>query len=71
MKALFFAINLLIGLVGAVLGVATLVSFFGASHNFAVIVVGLTVLAMAGVCLCFCGDCLCLRRKQNHTHLAA
>lgn len=71
MKALFFAINLLIGLVGAFLGVAALVSFFGTSHSFAVIVVGLTVLSMAVVCLFFCGDCICSRRKHTHTHLAA
>jgi hypothetical protein len=64
MKALFFAINLIIGIVGVVLGIVAILSVFGASHNYAVALVGLSVLAMAGICLCFCGDCLCNRRKH-------
>ena len=65
MKALFFAINLIIGIVGVVFGGAAIMSYFGASHNYAVVLVGLSVLAMAGICLCFCGDCVCMRKKQN------
>jgi len=64
MKTLFFTINLIIGVVGVVLGGAALLSVFGASHNYTVALVGLGVLAMAGICLCICGDCLCTRRKQ-------
>ncbi len=65
MKALFFTINLFIGITGAVLGIAALLSVFGASHNYAVALVGLSALAMSGICLCFCGDCLCNRRKTH------
>ena len=66
MKVLFFAINLIIGIVGLVLGVASITSVFGASHNYhAVALIGLGLLAMAGICLCFCGDCVCLRKKQD------
>ncbi len=64
MKILFFAINLTIGVVGVILGIAALASVFGAMHNYTAALVGLSFLAMAGICLCFCGDCLCNRRKQ-------
>lgn len=66
MKIVFFAINLIIGIVGLVLGVASIMSVFGASHNYyAVALIGLGLLAMASVCLCFCGNCVCMSRKQN------
>ncbi len=66
MKILFFAINLIIGIVGLVLGVASITSVFGASHHYyAVALIGLGLLAMASVCLCFCGNCICMNRKQS------
>ena len=66
MKALFFAINLIIGIVGLTLGVASIVNVFGASHNYyAVALIGLGLVALAGVCLYVCGDCVCCKRKQN------
>ena len=66
MKILFFAINLIIGIVAFVLGVASITSVFGASHNYyAVALIGLGLLAMAVVCLHFCRDCVCMRKKQD------
>ena len=66
MKILFFAINLIIGLVGLGLGVVSIVTIFGASHNYyAVALIGLGLLAMAVVCLRVCGDCICSRKKQD------
>lgn len=66
MKVLFFAINLLIGVVGLVLGIASIMNVFGASHNYyTVALFGVGLVALAGVCLCFCGDCVCGKRKQN------
>lgn len=66
MKILFFAINLIIGIVAFVLGVASITSVFGASHNYyTVALFGLGLIALAGICLCFCGDCVCMRKKQD------
>lgn len=66
MKVLFFAINIIIGIVGLGLGVVSIVTIFGASHNYyAVALIGLGLLAMAVVCLRFCSDCFCQRRKQD------
>lgn len=66
MKVLFFAINLIIGIVGLVLGAAAITSVISAAHNYlAVAFIGLGLLAMAGICLCFCGDCICMRKKQD------
>ncbi|MEW6515096.1 MAG: hypothetical protein AB1443_13980 [Pseudomonadota bacterium] len=66
MKVLFFTINLFIAIVALVLGVASITSVFGASHNYyAVALIGLGLLAMAGVCLCLCRDCVCIAKKQN------
>ena len=43
-----------------------IVTIFGASHNYyAVALIGLGLLAMAGVCLCFCRDCACMGKKQD------
>jgi hypothetical protein len=66
MKILFFAINLIIGIVGLGLGVVSIVTIFGASHHYyAVALIGLGLLAMAVVCLRFCTDCFCQRQKQD------
>jgi hypothetical protein len=66
MKVLFFAINLIIGIVGLVLGAVSIVTIFGASHQYyAVALIGLGLLAMAVVCLRFCSDCVCMRKKQD------
>jgi len=54
MKNLFMLINFVIGIVGGVLGIIAISSLFGATHNYLAALVGLSVLAIAGVCLWFC-----------------
>jgi hypothetical protein len=58
MKAVFFSINLVFGIAGALLGVAAILSAMGSAHSFAVAIVGMCALGLAGVCLCFCGECV-------------
>jgi hypothetical protein len=65
MKIVFFAINMTIGIFGLLLGIAAVASFFGSTHSFAALLVGIAVLALSGMCLCFCGDCICTRKKQD------
>lgn len=64
MKAVFFAINLFIGIIGVTVGIAALVSMLSATHTYTAALVGVGALALAGICLCFCGDCLCSRRRD-------
>lgn len=62
MKACFFAINFSFGLLSLVLGIATLMK---ATDSFSISAgaVGVVVIALAGVCLGFCKDCLLSRFK--------
>lgn len=65
MKAVFFSINLFIGMVGVAVGIAALVGMVSAAHTYTAALVGVGALALAGLCLCFCGDCLSSRRRHT------
>jgi hypothetical protein len=55
MKACFFAVNLVFGVLAAVLGVAALLN---GSHSFAAIVIGVVTLGLGAICFCLCKGCV-------------
>lgn len=67
MKAAFFSINLVFGMLGLVLGVAALLSVSGlsATHGVAAATVGLGAMLLGAICLCMCGGCLSDRRQRQ------
>ncbi|MDO9601368.1 MAG: hypothetical protein Q8J72_10335 [Rhodocyclaceae bacterium] len=66
MKALFIAINILIGTLGAALGVAILVNLFNAPDKLAFALIGVGLLAMAAVCCCIGRACCFGERRPEH-----
>lgn len=65
MKALFIAINILIGTLGAVLGIAILVSLVNAPHKLAFALIGVGLVALAAVCYCIGRECCCGERRPD------
>lgn len=65
MKTLFIAINLLIGTLGAALGVAILVNLFNVPDKLAFGLIGVGLVALAAVCYCICRECCFGERRPE------
>ncbi len=65
MKALFIAINILIGTLGAALGVAILVNLFNAPDKLAFALIGVGLVALAAVCYCIGRECCFGERRPE------
>lgn len=63
MKALFLAINILIGTLGVALGVAILVNLFNGPDKLAFALIGVGLVALAAVCYCMGREC-CLGARR-------
>lgn len=66
MKALFIAINILIGALGAASGVAILVNLFNAPDKLAFALIGVGLVAVAAVCCCIGRECCFGERRPEH-----
>lgn len=65
MKALFIAINLLVGALGAALGVAVLVSLLGTADKLVFALLGVGLIALAAVCCCISRECCFAERRRE------
>lgn len=65
MKALFITINILIGTLGAALGVTILVNLFNGPDKLAFALIGVGLVALAAVCCCIGRECCFGKRRPE------
>jgi uncharacterized membrane protein YcjF (UPF0283 family) len=65
MKAVFIAINILIGTIGGALGISVLVNLFNTPQKLTFALVGVGLIALAAVCYCIGRECCCGVRRPD------